>query len=332
MVDRNPASKWDEDTVIYGLTMYDMNRTIRKLPEKQNNAATIEVSNDVIQSLLSDDLKCGVCLGKLENTLATSCLHRFCSDCLQRSLRMELGAKMHHECPSCRAKLASRRSSKPDGKFDMLVQIFSGEKRRLDDIDGDSEENGRNAGSSEARSSPRRFGTSSVSPRAQDVEETVDLKKYRDMHTKNVGKFRELRAQKLLTAAKGQSSSGRKAATSSNTYAEQNNKKIGNANKSADAGAAAGKVWLKLYPVPEVRHELVYTSIRHCALLCCAVLSACAALYLTKFAHIVIIVPESPQLQSIVHTTFLFHICIGSFVYLALFVTHSGRRILRCEA
>lgn len=255
MVDRNPASKWDEDTVIYGLTMYDMNRTIRKLPEKENNAAFIEVPNEVIESLMSDDLKCGVCLGKLENTLATTCLHRFCSDCLQRSLRMELGAKAHHECPSCRAKLASRRSSKPDPKFDILVQIFSGEKRKADAMEGDGDDQAdgaQNGNSSEARSSPRPFGKSSNSTRNQDIEETVDLKKYREMHSKNVGKFREMRAQKLLNANKGANSRKSGASNTHMQYTESASNKKAAAREPAVASGGDNKVWLKLYPVPEV--------------------------------------------------------------------------------
>jgi hypothetical protein len=45
---------------------------------------------------------------------------------------MELGPKSHHECPSCRAKLASRRASKPDMKYDSLIRLIlaKGRKRR----------------------------------------------------------------------------------------------------------------------------------------------------------------------------------------------------------
>jgi aspartyl-tRNA synthetase len=38
---------------------------------------------------------------------------------------MELGPRTHHECPACRAKLASRRDSKPDLKFDILIKKLS---------------------------------------------------------------------------------------------------------------------------------------------------------------------------------------------------------------
>ena len=59
------------------------------------------------ESILEDDLKCPVCLGILDATYTVmACLHRFCSECLHRSLRIELApGKTSHECPSCRAKV-----------------------------------------------------------------------------------------------------------------------------------------------------------------------------------------------------------------------------------
>ena len=169
---------------------------------------------------------------------------------------------MHHECPSCRAKLASRRSSKPDVKFDLLVQLFSGEKRKFDGMDGDGDdqaEGAQNGSSSEAKSSPRPFGNGSTSTRNQEVEEAVDLQKYRDMHKKNVGKFRELRAQKILNAAKGNNGAGSRRSAANNaqsTYEPVSGSKKGGTGASKDTvtttGAGDNKVWLKLYPVPEV--------------------------------------------------------------------------------
>jgi len=251
MVDRNPASRYDEDTEIQGLTSYDINRTVRKVSTKDK---TIEVSEDVINSLFMEDLKCRVCLGVLENTLTTTCLHRFCSECLHRALRVELGAKQHHECPSCRAKLASRRASKADSKFDRLVQIFSGIKRSADEMD----ESSSGAKALDGRSSsPRGSATSSTS------EAAVDLKKYRDMHKENVGKFREMRAAKLANGtgktSQSASSSSRKAmnAAYSGYENEKGNKKAGSSRSTAKAVAAEAapqnKVWLKLFPTPEVR-------------------------------------------------------------------------------
>jgi hypothetical protein len=44
------------------------------------------------------------------------CLHRFCDDCISKSLR--LGKK---ECPTCRVKCSSRRSLRPDVNLDALI-------------------------------------------------------------------------------------------------------------------------------------------------------------------------------------------------------------------
>lgn len=88
---------------------------------------TIDNEIDIDESLLLDDLKCPICLGLLQKTWTVmACLHRFCSDCLHKSLRADLGPnKSHHECPACRIKLASRRSSNPDPYFDGIIKLFS---------------------------------------------------------------------------------------------------------------------------------------------------------------------------------------------------------------
>lgn len=79
-------------------------------------------SKKLVDDFLMTDLKCPICLGPIIKAVTASpCLHRFCSLCLQRSLRVELGSKSYHDCPSCRAKLPSRRSSKPDSTFDNLI-------------------------------------------------------------------------------------------------------------------------------------------------------------------------------------------------------------------
>lgn len=46
------------------------------------------------------------------------CLHRFCSDCIITALRS--GNK---ECPTCRKKLVSKRSLRPDPNFDYLISV-----------------------------------------------------------------------------------------------------------------------------------------------------------------------------------------------------------------
>ena len=72
------------------------------------------------------EITCPICLGPLTKTVTIqACLHRFCSECFHRSLRMELGTNSQKECPLCRVKLASRRSSRPDTELDKLIDLLS---------------------------------------------------------------------------------------------------------------------------------------------------------------------------------------------------------------
>jgi len=70
---------------------------------------------------LHSELMCPICLDLLQNTHTTKeCLHRFCCECITTALRS--GNK---ECPTCRKKLVSRRSLRPDPNFDKLIsQIY----------------------------------------------------------------------------------------------------------------------------------------------------------------------------------------------------------------
>lgn len=90
--------------------------------------ATVAVqSNESLDFLFADEIKCPICLEILDKTWTVSaCLHRFCCECLHKSLRQELGSqRATHECPLCRVKLASRRSSKPDPNFDKIIAILT---------------------------------------------------------------------------------------------------------------------------------------------------------------------------------------------------------------
>ena len=62
-------------------------------------------------------LSCPICLGLMRAATATECLHRFCSKCIESSIR--LGRK---ECPTCRAPIATRRALRRDDNFDNLVR------------------------------------------------------------------------------------------------------------------------------------------------------------------------------------------------------------------
>jgi hypothetical protein len=243
---------------IPGLTLYDRKRSVRKVFDAKNSGPFVEVENSVIDSLCTDDLKCGVCWGLLDTTLATTCLHRFCSECLHRSLRMELGPKAHHECPSCRSKLASRRSSRPDTNFDRIVSLLtssiSGQKRLA--VNEGMEDR-------HVRACDTYLNSNELSKK--------DFKNFRDLHAENVGKFRERRAQLNLDSISPRSgatgfSSGnlipntRKAMNAtfsmlSDQMATSHSTAVVKACSSkvvSTLSASKTKVWLKLFPLPEV--------------------------------------------------------------------------------
>jgi len=103
-----------ENNQIFGLTLYEVNRPPR-LPVTNETSTTIQIRN------LNLELTCPVCLGILHHTMTVmECLHRFCSSCISKSLR--LGKK---ECPTCRVKCPSMRYLRPDPNFDGLItQIY----------------------------------------------------------------------------------------------------------------------------------------------------------------------------------------------------------------
>lgn len=98
----------------WGLSMYDVERECRP-PITDDSTTTLQVRT------LNIELQCPICLGVLHNTMTVmECLHRFCSGCISKSLR--LGKK---ECPTCRVHCSSRRHLRPDPNFDGLIaQIY----------------------------------------------------------------------------------------------------------------------------------------------------------------------------------------------------------------
>lgn len=92
------------------LNLYDQHRTPHE-PITDSTEITISPRS------LNSELMCPICLDMLKNTMTTKeCLHRFCSECITTALRS--GNK---ECPTCRKKLVSKRSLRPDPNFDALI-------------------------------------------------------------------------------------------------------------------------------------------------------------------------------------------------------------------
>ncbi|XP_074648890.1 E3 ubiquitin-protein ligase RING2-like [Tubulanus polymorphus] len=92
------------------LSLYELHRTPQ---EAITDSTEIAVSPRSLHS----ELMCPICLDMLKTTMTTKeCLHRFCQDCIITALRS--GNK---ECPTCRKKLVSKRSLRPDPNFDALI-------------------------------------------------------------------------------------------------------------------------------------------------------------------------------------------------------------------
>lgn len=94
----------------WDLSLYELNR-------QPQEAITDSTEIAVSPRSLHSELMCPICLDMLKKTMTTKeCLHRFCSDCIITALRS--GNK---ECPTCRKKLVSKRSLRPDPNFDLLI-------------------------------------------------------------------------------------------------------------------------------------------------------------------------------------------------------------------
>ncbi|KAL4104148.1 hypothetical protein QTP88_019461 [Uroleucon formosanum] len=97
-------------TKTWELSLYELHRS----PQE---AVTDNTEIAVSPRSLHSELMCPICLDMLKKTMTTKeCLHRFCSDCIVTALRS--GNK---ECPTCRKKLVSKRSLRPDPNFDLLI-------------------------------------------------------------------------------------------------------------------------------------------------------------------------------------------------------------------
>lgn len=94
----------------WDLSLYELNRVPQDVITDNTEIAVSPRS-------LHSELMCPICLDMLKKTMTTKeCLHRFCSDCIITALRS--GNK---ECPTCRKKLVSKRSLRPDPNFDCLI-------------------------------------------------------------------------------------------------------------------------------------------------------------------------------------------------------------------
>uniref|UniRef100_A0A5S6QCT0 RING-type E3 ubiquitin transferase n=1 Tax=Trichuris muris TaxID=70415 RepID=A0A5S6QCT0_TRIMR len=75
----------------------------------------------IVPRAFKSEITCPICLDTLKDTMRSKeCLHRFCRECINRALRT--GNK---ECPTCRAKLPSKRSLIPDPNYDSIISVVT---------------------------------------------------------------------------------------------------------------------------------------------------------------------------------------------------------------
>ncbi|KAI1732349.1 zinc finger, c3HC4 type (RING finger) domain-containing protein [Ditylenchus destructor] len=79
---------------------------------------------------LSTELCCPICLDLLTGTMTTKeCLHRFCSECINTALM-----RGNKECPTCRKKIVSKRSLRPDPNFDSLISKIWPDRKQYEEL------------------------------------------------------------------------------------------------------------------------------------------------------------------------------------------------------
>eukprot|EP00981_Chlorochromonas_danica_P009920 scaffold2913_cov181-Ochromonas_danica.AAC.14 len=258
---------FDPDAVFL---MWEKTRKVRKLALNSPTMLTIPLS--AITNIIEEDMKCPICLGTIDTTSSvTTCLHRFCSKCLERSLRVDLGPKGHHDCPACRAKMASRRSSKRDVRFDNLITVLSvaAGKRPRSALDALVHEEGDDLHDEDnmlTSSRVSRRGHSNHGDMMEDGNHMDDMmgledfnaNKYRKAHLEKVAQFRK-RREAILKAkpAPLRSSSTAPIGSSKGNQNVKEKKAAGKAlsaaNKTRDNGPGP-RVCLALFPSAEVSY------------------------------------------------------------------------------
>jgi len=100
-------------------------RSVRAtLPANNDNISTAQSAQNGLSSaleslktLVNDECMCPICLDALTDTRTNpECLHRFCGDCINESLR-----RCNNECPSCRVHIPTKRTLRKDPQFDNIV-------------------------------------------------------------------------------------------------------------------------------------------------------------------------------------------------------------------
>ena len=99
---------------------HDHQQFINK-PNSFLTMATLSSTLQSLQSLVSEEFECPICLQYCTDThLNPDCNHRFCGICIKKCIR-----KCNHECPTCRERIPTYRQLRRDGQFDRIVSLIS---------------------------------------------------------------------------------------------------------------------------------------------------------------------------------------------------------------
>jgi E3 ubiquitin-protein ligase RNF1/2 len=88
-----------------------------------NNSTTpshITAALGTLKALVDNNFECSICLDTYTNPhVVPECLHRFCGACIKESIR-----QCGPECPSCRARLTTKRGLRKDNELLEMVSVF----------------------------------------------------------------------------------------------------------------------------------------------------------------------------------------------------------------
>jgi len=87
--------------------------------QTQNNTSNdhLKLALSTLTSLVDNDFECSICLDTFSDPhVIPECLHRFCGACVKESIR-----KCGAECPTCRARITTKRGLRKDNYMQDMV-------------------------------------------------------------------------------------------------------------------------------------------------------------------------------------------------------------------
>lgn len=80
-------------------------------------------------AIIESSCICPICLSLFKETAITKCHHRFCRDCIAKSMGVNSPCK--NTCPLCRSHIVSCRSIYPDHAMDLIIEQFKCHHNRI---------------------------------------------------------------------------------------------------------------------------------------------------------------------------------------------------------